>query len=150
LKLHGTQIIASVSSGKGTDGFSAVNPVDGAELEPTFFEATQDDVEGAVRQAAAACDAYHALTLGQRASFLEKIGAELMSLGESLVERAHQETALPRQMLEAELGRAVNQLNLMAGGVRGGAFLDVRIDRGQPERSPTPKPDVRTMNVPLG
>ena len=150
MKLHGTQIIASASSGKGTDGFSAVNPVDGVELEPIFCEATQDDVEGAVRQAAAACDAYRALTLGQRASFLENIGAELMSLGESLVDRAHQETALPRQMLEAELGRTVNQLNLMAGGVRGGGFLDVRIDRGQPERLPTPKPDIRTMNVPLG
>ncbi len=60
------------------------------------------------------------------------------------------ETALPRGRLVGERGRTVNQLRMFAAVVRDGGYLDARIDRGDPGRTPAPRPDVRRMLQPLG
>jgi len=66
------------------------------------------------------------------------------------VASAHAETALPGARLEGELARTVNQLKLFARMVKQSSFVAARIDRAAPERIPAPKPDIRTMLVPLG
>lgn len=146
----GDQIIASVFSSGGEGSFSAVNPVEEALLEPEFSEASLENVARAVKEAEECFDSYRSLPLNQRASFLDCIADELMTLESELITRAHQETALPQLRLEGELARTVNQLKLISQHVRIGAFVRPRIDRAEPDRVPLAKPDVRTMNIPLG
>lgn len=150
MRLKGEQIIGSEFRPAGEQRFAAVNPATGIALDPQFCEATRDDVDSAAAVAAAAFDLYRKLPSVQRAAFLESIGEQLMLLGADLVTRAHEETALPRARLEGELARTVNQLKLFAQQVRQGSYLEVRIDRALPELTPTPKPDLRAMQIPLG
>ncbi len=150
IKINGGQIIGCQALRSAVPGFQAVNPVTGEILEPQFGEATLEDVDHAVAASSSSFDPYRKLPMAQRAAFLESIGTHLTALGEELVSRAHAETGLPRPRLEGELNRTVNQLKLFAGQVRQGAGLAVRIDRALPERAPVPKPDLRTMQVPLG
>jgi len=67
-----------------------------------------------------------------------------------LVVRASQETALPPARIKNEIARTCNQLRLFADLVAEGSWVDARIDRGDPSRTPLPKPDVRSMLRPLG
>src|SRR5206468_2267952 len=71
-------------------------------------------------------------------------------LGEDLLQRANQETALPEQRLIGECARTVNQLKMFAGVIREGSWLEATIDRALPDRKPLPKPDLRRMLIPLG
>ena len=150
MALKGMQIIASEFRASGECGFAAVNPATGALLEPQFREACSDDIDRAAKAAADSFDQYRILPIEQRATFLEDIGNELTACAPELVARAHAETALPGARLEGELARTVNQLKLFARMVKQGSFVAARIDRAAPERLPAPKPDIRTMLVPLG
>ncbi len=150
MTLSGKQIIGSEFRPSVGHSFSAVNPATGEVLPPHFGEASPDDVERAVCAAAGAFERYRKFSSTQRAVFLESIGAELMALGPELIGRAHAETALALPRLEAELARTINQLQLFAQHLRQGLYLGARIDRAQPERTPIPKPDLRSMQVALG
>lgn len=150
MSLSGEQIIGSELRYAGELKFCAVNPASGAMLEPQFCEATGNDVENAVRAASGSFDLYRQLPSLQRAAFLYNIGVQLMAAGDELINRANEETALPRPRLEGELTRTVNQSKIFAQMVRHGSFLEARIDHAQPERTPLPKFDLRAMQVPLG
>ncbi len=135
---------------RGASGTAhAFNPATGATLEPAFGLAARTDVDAACALADAACDAYRAVPLEQRARFLETIAERIMDLGPALIERAGQESGLPAARLEGERGRTVNQLRLFAGVVRAGRFLDATLDGALPQRTP-PRPDLRLRKIPLG
>lgn len=127
----------------------AYNPSTRAEMEPAFGQAGGADVERACELAAAAFDPYRALPLEQRARFLEAIAEQVLAIGPDLIERAQQETGLPKARLEGERMRTVNQLRLFAKVVRDGRFLGATIDTALPERSP-PRPDLRLAKTGLG
>lgn len=150
MELHGQNFIGNAVSAEGTDKITATNAATGETLEPGFHIANDAEVDRAVRLADAAFPVYRGLTAEQRASFLERIADEIVALGDELLERAHQETALPLARLTGERGRTVGQLKLFATVVREGSWVDARIDRAQPERQPLPKSDLRRMLIPLG
>jgi alpha-ketoglutaric semialdehyde dehydrogenase len=108
------------------------------------------DVEAACAAADAAFDAYRATTNDARAEFLERIGEEIVALGDDLIVTAMRESGLPRARLEGERGRTVGQLKLFAGVVRRGGWMGVRIDPALPDRAPMPRPDLRLRMIPLG
>jgi NADP-dependent aldehyde dehydrogenase len=130
--------------------FRAVNPATGELLEPAFAFAGPDDVEQACHLAWEAFPIYRSTGLKERAQFLETIAANVMEIGDALIERAAAETGLPRARLEGERARTIGQLKLFADVVRGGEWLDVRIDTALPERKPLPRPDLRERHIPLG
>jgi 2,5-dioxopentanoate dehydrogenase len=130
--------------------FRAVNPATGKLLEPAFAFAGAAEVERACALAWAAFPVYRETTLEDRARFLEIIAANIMQLGDALVERACAETGLPRGRIEGERARTVGQLKLFADVVRVGEWLDLRIDPALPDRKPLPRADLRLRNVPLG
>ena len=96
--LHGTNCIAGERRGSDRT-FAATSPLDGSELPTRFCLASLDDVEAAMTAAAAAADPFAHTTGEARAVFLEHIADEIMSLGDTLIERAHAETALPAARL---------------------------------------------------
>lgn len=130
--------------------YQAVDPATGRKLEPALSKATPEQVEQAVKAAAAAAVEFKRAPLSQRAEFLRACAEEIMALGESLVKRAMAETGLPQARIEGERARTCGQLNMFADVVLAGDFLDVRIDTALPDRQPLPRPDLRYMNQPIG
>ena len=148
--LTGANFIGPRESRGGGTSFHAEDPATGARLEPPFAEASPVEVDAAARAAEAAFEAYAALPPARRAAFLRALAERIAAQANGLVERAGQETALPRPRLEGERGRTANQARLFADLVDEGSWVDARIDRAQPDRKPAPKPDLRRMLVPLG
>lgn len=148
-QLHGKNLIAGTLSDAAAH-FSARSPLDGSTLEGNFAMATAADVDAAMQRAEEASGAFAAATGEQRAALLERIAEEIEALGDALLERAHQETALPLARLTGERGRTVGQLRLFAAAAREGSWADPRIDRAMPDRQPLPRPDLRRAKRPLG
>lgn len=128
----------------------AFDPSLGVALEPDFGGGSEADIDRACHLAKVAFDTFRAVLPEVRAAFLEKIAENIMELGNTLITRAHQETALPIARLEGERGRTVGQLRLFASLIREGRFLDVTIDSALPDRQPLPRPDLRLQMIPLG
>ena len=98
--------------------FRAINPATGETLEPAFAFAGPEEVERACALAWEAVQTYRETGLEERARFLETIAANIMDLGDALVERASAETGLPRARIEGERARTIGQLKLFADVVR--------------------------------
>ncbi|MCP4738170.1 MAG: aldehyde dehydrogenase family protein, partial [Bosea sp.] len=150
MALTGELFIASKRVRRDGPGFQAVAASTGTPLEPSFSMATRDDVEAAAAAAEAAFPVYANLPRDKRAAFLEAIADEIDALGETLTERAMQESGLPHARLTGERGRTSGQLRLFARELRLGEYLRARIDHALPDRQPVPKPDLRLRMIPLG
>ncbi len=132
------------------DSFYAVNPVNEQKLEPAFISASVDQVEAATTGAREAFASYGWLSGREKSIFLRKIAANLESIAADVVDRAEQETALPKARLQGEMARTCGQLRLFAEVVEEGSWTTARIDRADLNRKPQPKPDIRSMLRPLG
>lgn len=150
MNVFGEMLIGSRAVRGANGSVKAVNPATGAAMEPAFGGATPDDLERACALAWQAFDSYRETSLEARAVFLETIAANILELGDALVERCIEESGLPRARIEGERGRTVGQLRMFAALVRSGDFIDARIDPAQPERKPLPRVDLRLRNVALG
>ncbi|HVS63800.1 MAG TPA: aldehyde dehydrogenase (NADP(+)) [Thermoanaerobaculia bacterium] len=148
--LHGRHLIGAETSADGSETFHAVDPRTGETLPPAFHEATAEEIDRALLLAGAAHPRFERLGRERRAGLLEAIAEAIEDLGPGLPERASAETGLPLARLEGERARTCGQLRLFAEVVREGAYLDARIDRGDPHRKPIPKPDVRSMARAIG
>ena len=150
MEITGSMLIGAVSSkGKG-GGFKAFSPVLNAEINPVFGCGEVGDVDRACKLAARAFPIYRGTTPHQRAHFLETIARHIEEIGDSLIERAALETALPKARLEGERGRTTSQLRHFAQVVRMGHWLSATLDSPLPERTPFPRPDLRKCHVAVG
>jgi alpha-ketoglutaric semialdehyde dehydrogenase len=150
MEILGKSLIGFHDSRSTTGPFSAWNPASGEKIDATFYSASHEDVEGAAKAASDAFSSYARLAGRERASFLNRIAARLESMVDLLVARAHAETALPEPRLKSETARTCNQLRLFASVIEEGSWVSARIDHGDSERKPLPKPDIRSMLHPLG
>ncbi len=148
--LHGHQLIGKQTSAESQDTFTGFNPATSEALPTEFHEATAKEIDRAMGLAAKAFDELRHTTAEQRATFLETIAAEVDALGDPLLEQAEAETGHPRPRCEGERARATNQARQFAELLRDGSWVDARIDPGDPTRQPLPKPDVRSMMLPVG
>ena len=114
-----------------------------------FEETSAAHVGQALEMADRAGQDYRRLTADARAAFLDRIADEIGGSSD-LIDAAQVETSLPRERLVAERARTVGQLRMFAGVVREGSWLNARIDRAIPDRTPQPKPDIRRMLIPIG
>lgn len=130
--------------------FVAINPATGENLPGEFTESTEQEVDQACQRAAEAFPTYRKASGEVKAQLLERIADEIMALGPDLLQRAHEETALPLARLTGERGRTTGQLRLFAQYLREGSWVDARIDPALPDRQPLPRPDLRQMLIPLG
>src|SRR5271170_3464634 len=145
--------ISILGASRGTTAgarFHGINPVNDEKLQPEYFSASPEEVDSAARLAEEAFVSYCQISSRERAAFLRSIADALQAITDEVVERAHLETALPKPRLQAETGRTVNQLRLFAHVVEEGSWVSARIDTANPERKPLPKPDIRSMLLPLG
>src|ERR1700760_3911668 len=124
-KLDGSNLIGSEAVRRDTT-FAVTDRTTGAVLEPTFGDATTQDVEKACELAPAAFNAYRSAPLETRKRFLETIAQNILDLGDELITRAMAESGLPRPRLEGERGRTVGQLRMFADVAGKGEWLGLR------------------------
>jgi len=139
---------ARVRGAAGT--FRGHDPARGAWLEPAYGGGAPADVERACLLAWEAFDAFRDTDLETRARLLDTAAQRILDLGDALIERACAESGLPRGRIEGERGRTVGQLRLFAQVVRGGEWLEARIDPAQPQRQPAPRSDLRQRHIAVG
>lgn len=148
--LHGKNIIGSDLSADGHGRFNGKNPRQAVALAPEFHEASPAEISHAAEVAAAAAPVLAQLEPERIARLLEAIRDEIVALGEGLIEKADEETALGVERLRGERDRTAGQLKFFANLVREGSWVDARIDTPLPERKPLPRPDLRRMLQPVG
>jgi 2,5-dioxopentanoate dehydrogenase len=150
LKLTGKSIIGFREPNVAGDAFHATNPKTGEPLPQDFFSATAEEIDTAANLAQEAFAIYSRTSGYEKAAFLRAIAANIEGIAAEIIERAEEETALPKARLQGEVGRTCGQLRLFAQVVEEGSWTTPRIDRADPDRRPAPKPDVRSMLRPLG
>jgi len=148
--LTGKNIIGNKRSKEGTTSFTGVNPADGSKLSTEFVEATTSEVNEAIQLAETAFKTFKNVSGKVRADFLDAIADEILALGDILIERACSETGLPSGRITGERGRTMNQLKMFATLLREGSWRDARIETAIPDRTPFPKADIRSIQIPLG
>jgi len=149
-QLSGTSIIGFHRGAENGGTLHGFNPATGEDLPPAYHAASSAEVDEAARLAHEAFAAYSQTTGARRARFLRQIAENIEALGDDLITRANAETGLPEPRLRSETARTCNQLRLFAELVEEGSWVDARIDHGDRDRKPLPKPDVRSMWRPLG
>jgi 2,5-dioxopentanoate dehydrogenase len=149
-QLSGTSIIGFRRGAENGGTLHGVNPATGEDLSPVYHAASSVEVDQAAQLAHAAFVTYSQTTGAQRARFLRQIAENIEALGDELIVRVNAETGLPELRLRTETARTCNQLRLFADLVEEGSWVDARIDHGDRDRKPLPKPDVRSMLRPLG
>ena len=130
--------------------FRSIDASTGEVFGPDFPTHGNEDVAHACAAAEDAFDIFRETSLETRAAFLEKIGEEILNLGDALIDMAVRESGLPRGRIEGERGRTIGQLRMFAGAVRRGAWMGLRIDPALPDRTPLPRPDLRLRMIALG
>lgn len=148
--IKGRNILGFETSSEGTVAFQSVNPSNGDKVGPLFFKATENEINIAVDKAKAAFGIYRNMSGVKKAAFLEAIALEIENLGDNLLERYTTESGLPLGRAQGERGRTIGQLRLFAHLLKEGSWVNATIDFSQPDRQPLPKPDLRSMQRPLG
>src|SRR6266496_4724086 len=150
MKLEGLSIIGKGRGKPAGRPMPAINPATGTTLGPDYFWATTADVDAAAQLAEKAFTEFSRWPAKRRAGLLRRIAELVEATAPTIQARANQETALPLARLQGETARTCGQLRLFASLIEEGWWLDARIDHGDPNRKPLPKPDVRSLLVALG
>lgn len=150
MELTGRSIIGFDRGSKSSSTFTAFDPKTGAAIAPDFYSATADELDRAASLADTARISFGNLSGKTRANFLRNIADNIEALGDTLIERASLETALPNARFVGERARTCGQLRMFADLLDEGSWVDARVDHAIPDRQPIPKPDVRSMLRPLG
>lgn len=150
MTLTGNTLIGNQSSSNGTVAIQAINPSSGEKISPLFYKTTPEEVQLACLKAKEAFGVYGKKSGSEKAAFLEEIANEIEKAGDTLLERYVAESGLPLGRAQGERGRTIGQLKLFANLLREGSWLNARIDTALPERQPLPRPDIRSMERPIG
>ena len=149
MTLTGQHFIAGNRAASGTSTFTGVDPSTGDDLPTSFHDATPAEIDVAVKAAQEAFFDLQKVSGEKLCELLELIATKIEECGDTLLDRAHAETALPMMRLQGERGRTCNQMRIFAQMAKDGSWRMPRIDVGDPNRKP-PKPDVRTMLYGIG
>jgi NADP-dependent aldehyde dehydrogenase len=102
------------------------------------------------RAAATAAPGLAAITPAGRAGLLRAVADALGEHADELIALADAETALGPARLAGELTRTRVQLEMFAGVLAEGSYLEAIIDPPDPDARPAPRPDLRRMLLPVG
>jgi NADP-dependent aldehyde dehydrogenase len=149
IEITGEALIGGQAERGAGGSFKAWNPSLREHLEPSFHMVDREQIDRACSLAGAAFDTFRNTSDSERAVFLDAVADQILALGDALVERAMQETGLPRARIEGERGRTVGQLRMFGNLLREGSWQDPRIDPALPQRTP-PRADLRSRLIGVG
>lgn len=122
----------------------------GEQVELVGHQATEEEVDAAVRAAAAAGPALVDAGLSGRATLLRAMADAIEADGDAIVAAADRESALGEVRLRGELARSAYQMRLFADVLADGGYLEITIDHPDANAVPAPRPDLRRYLVPVG
>jgi alpha-ketoglutaric semialdehyde dehydrogenase len=147
-------ITSNIIEGNNVTGsgktFNSQNPSTQSSTEGAFEIATINNVNDAVSAATRAFKTYKNTPGKKKAELLRTIASEIEAIGDSLLEKAVEESGLPKGRFMGERGRTCGQLRMFADLVDEGSWVEARIDEAIPDRKPIPRIDIRNMLHPLG
>jgi len=144
MTLTGQNFIGNERSAKGNKTLQAVNPKNNEPQQPEYIEATENEIDSAIKKAEEAFKIYSTKSGAEKAAFLEAIADEIINLNSDLIDRCIRETGLTEGRLTGERSRTVNQLRLFAEVLKDGTWVDARIDKSESA------PDIKSMKIALG
>ncbi|MFZ0335695.1 MAG: aldehyde dehydrogenase (NADP(+)) [Candidatus Acidiferrales bacterium] len=150
VKLTGRSILGHADGETRGKSFRATNPATGKEIDPQFYSASADEINQAAVLADRAFAIWSRASGKTKGALLRKIAEKIEALGDDLVTRATEETALTPARIKSETARTCFQLRLFAQVVEEGSWVGARIDQADPNRAPIPKPDIRSFYRALG
>lgn len=121
----------------GTEGFSAVNPANGAKLPDVYPISPGHELDECLQHATLAARIVRKWPGERFAAFLECYAGKIEAIADELVAVAHLETGLavaPR-LKDVELPRTTNQLRQAAATARDGSWAEPTIDTATNIRS---------------
>lgn len=133
----------------GTHAWHVVDATSLQDLPGAFLTATEHEVNSALEKAQQAFPVYQNIPVSLRAEFLREVADNIEALGDMLVRRVMQESALAEARVRSERARTTGQLRMFADLITEGSWVEAIIDHGDPTRTP-PKPDLRRMLHPIG
>ena len=150
MPLTGKSILGYASAETRGQAFRATNPATAEQIQPQFYSASTEDVNQATLLAERAFPQWSVASGKTKAAFLRKIAEKIESLGDELTNRVTEETALPTARVKSETARTCFQLRFFAQLVEEGSWVAARVDQADPNRTPMPKPDVRSFYRAIG
>jgi alpha-ketoglutaric semialdehyde dehydrogenase len=149
MPVQGSMLIGQSALHGTAPSLNAFDPALGAPIEPSFGGATPADVDRACCLADTAYESYSRTDPELRATFLEAIAANLLALGDELVDRTMLETGLARARIEGERARTAAQVRHFASVVRSGLWRRATIVSADSKKA-VPSPDMRLHKIALG
>lgn len=150
MRLTGESFIGWTRVAGGGTPFQAFDPAASQPLPTVFRSVDRVAVDRAAGLAELAFPIFSRLPAPARGDLLRAIALALKARAEPLATLAARETGLGVARLLGEIARTAIQLRTYATALEQGLGLDARIDHGDAERQPTPRPDLRSMLRPLG
>ncbi len=150
MEITAEQLIAGTTSREGHRNFRATNPAASETFGPEFADATAGEIDRALEAARSAFEDAARPSFDQTAKFLEAIAAELLALGDPLIDLAAKETGLRRDRLTGE--RAERWASFACSprsygrdhGSMPGSTPPIRIENRSPSRT------FEEMRIPIG
>ena len=149
MNISGSLLINGQEELTTNEAIFATNPTTGNRIDIAFHTADENHVNAAAESAWNIFDDFRALPSSRRSEFLKSIANEILALGDTLINKAVEESGLPKGRIEGERMRTVNQLNLFANNIETESWRTTIIDSALPERTP-PRSDLRHQKVALG
>lgn len=118
--------------------------------DPDTADTTATELDRILAAAVAAAPDWAQRSPTDRAEVLEQVAGALDDAADELIPLAQTESHLPTGRLTGELARTTFQLRMFADALREGSFLEVIVERADPDTPLGPRPDLRRTLVALG
>ncbi|MEO6132873.1 MAG: aldehyde dehydrogenase (NADP(+)) [Saprospiraceae bacterium] len=128
----------------------AFDPGSGEPLPEAFSPATGEEVDMALEKAIVSWRIYRHIDSVQKTLFLSAIADGIENLGDTLVKRIMQETGYTQARVLVERKRTCAQIRMYADIGSKNTWKEITNDEAQPQRAPSPRPDLLKMNVAIG
>ncbi|HEY9169231.1 MAG TPA: aldehyde dehydrogenase (NADP(+)) [Lutibacter sp.] len=148
--ITGKNYIGNLLSSIGNKTYKTFNPQTNTENSVLYSEASDVEIQQAVKLAAGAFTVFKSVSGAKKSEFLNEIANQIEALGNELIKTYCSETGLPKGRVISERARTVFQLRSFANLVNEGSWVEATINKANLNRQPIPKVDIRKMLIPLG
>ncbi len=150
MQISPANFIGFSTSSKGQKTFKSFNPILNQEIEHSFFEATQEEIDATMQLAKKAFPVLAQTTGKSRAVFLREIASLLETNRAALIHQYSLECGLNADRGNVELNRTIWQLETFARTIENDHWDLLQQDEADLARLPNPKPAFKKMAFPLG
>ncbi len=150
MQISPANVIGFSTSSKGQKTFQSFNPILNQEIEHSFFEATEDEIDAAMKLAKKAFPILAQTTGKSRAVFLREIASLLETNRAALIHHYSLESGLNAERGNVELNRTIWQLETFALTIENDNWDLLQQDEADLVRLPNPKPAFRKVAFPIG